>query len=49
MEKIKDSKVKCVVFDCFHMMMFMSINPNETIDDFKACRREMVVESFDHL
>jgi len=27
----------------------MSINPNETIDNFKARGREMVVESFDNL
>jgi methylthioribose-1-phosphate isomerase len=47
MEKIKDSKVRHVVFDRLHMVMFMSINPNETIDDFKARGREMVVESFD--
>jgi len=31
------------------MVMFMSINPNETIDDFKARGWEMVVESFDNL
>jgi hypothetical protein len=31
------------------MVMFMSINLNETIDDFKACEKEMVVESFDNL
>jgi len=31
------------------MVMFMSINPNETIDDFKACGKEMVVEIFDNL
>jgi hypothetical protein len=37
------------IFDCLHMMMFMSINPNETIDDFKARGKEMVVESFDNL
>jgi hypothetical protein len=30
-------------------MMFMSINPNETIDDFKACGKEMVVGSDDNL
>ncbi len=49
MEKIKDLEVRCVVLDCLHMVMFMSINPNETIDDFKARGREMVVESFDNL
>jgi len=47
--KIKDSKVRCAVFDHLHMVMFMSINPNETIDDFKAHGKEMGVESFDNL
>jgi len=49
MEKIKDSEVRHVVLDGLHMVMFMSINPYETIDDFKARGREMVVESFDNL
>jgi hypothetical protein len=49
MEKIKDSKVRCAILDCLHMAMFMSINPDGTIDDFKARGREMVVESFDNL
>jgi len=49
MEKIKDSKVRHVVLDHLHMVMFMFINPNETIDDFKARGREMVVGSFDNL
>ncbi len=49
MEKIKDSKVRCDVLDHLHMVMFMSINPNETIDDFKAHGKKMVMESFDNL
>jgi len=49
MEKIRDSKVRHVILDCFHMVMFMSINPNETISDFKAHEKEMVVVSFDNL
>jgi hypothetical protein len=49
MEKIKDSKVRHVVLDHLHMVMFMSINPNDTIDDFKAHGKEMVVENFDKL
>jgi hypothetical protein len=49
MEKIKDSKVRHAVLDRLHMVMFMSINPNETIDDFKASGREMVVGSYDNL
>jgi hypothetical protein len=48
MEKMKDSKVRHAVLDHLHMVMFMSINPNETIDDFKAHGKEMVVESFDN-
>jgi hypothetical protein len=49
MEKIKDLKVKHAVVDHLHMVMLMSINPNETIDDFKARGKEMVVENFDNL
>jgi hypothetical protein len=49
MENIKDSEVRHVILDRLHMVMFMSINPNDTIDDFKAHGKEMVVESFDKL
>jgi len=49
MEEIKDSKVKRAILERLHMVMFMSINLDETIDDFKAHGREMVVESFDNL
>ncbi len=41
--------VKHVILGHLHMVMFMSINPDETIDDFKACGKEMVVESFGNL
>jgi hypothetical protein len=44
MEKIKDLEVRCVILD-----LFMSINLYETIKSFKACGKEMVVESFDNL
>jgi hypothetical protein len=44
MEKIKDPKVRCVIFD-----LFMSINLDETIKSFKAHGKEMVVENFDNL
>ncbi len=49
MEKIKDSKVRHAMFDCLHIVMFMSINLDETIDNVKALGREKVVESFDNL
>jgi hypothetical protein len=48
-EKIKDLEVKCAIFDHLHMVMFMSLNPDETIGDFKAHGKEMVVESYDNL
>jgi hypothetical protein len=34
MEKIKDFDVRRAIFDYLHIMMFMSINLYETIDDF---------------
>jgi hypothetical protein len=37
----------CVILDRLHMVMFMSINPNETIEYF-TCGKEMV-EIFDNL
>ncbi len=49
MEKIKDLEVRCAILDHLHIVMFMSINPNETIDDFKEHGKEMVVENFDNL
>ncbi len=49
MEKIKDLEVRRVILDHLHIVMFMFINPDETIDDFKACGKEMVVGSFDNL
>jgi pentose-5-phosphate-3-epimerase len=49
MEKIKDLEVKRAILEHLHMVMFMSINPDETFHDFKARMKEMVVESFDNL
>jgi hypothetical protein len=49
MEKIKALKVRCVVLDHLHTMMFMSINLDESIDGFKVGGREMVMESFNKL
>jgi len=49
MEKIKDLEVRHAILDHLHMVMFMSINPNETCESFKAHGKEMMVESFDNL
>jgi hypothetical protein len=46
MEKIKDVEVKCVVLDCLHTMMFMSINLGKTIKYVMACGRENVMDTF---
>jgi hypothetical protein len=48
-KKIKDLEVRCAILDHLHMVMFMSTNLDETIDDFKALGKEMVVESFHNL
>jgi hypothetical protein len=36
MEKIKDPKVRRVVLDRLHIVMFMSINLNQTIESLKT-------------
>jgi hypothetical protein len=44
MEKIKDVKVRHVVLDYLHTMMFISINFGEMIESFKACEREKMLD-----
>jgi hypothetical protein len=44
MEKIKDVKVRHVVFDYLHNIMFMSINSGEMIISFKTCEREKMLD-----
>jgi Na+/glutamate symporter len=44
MEKIKDVKMRRAIFDCLYLVMFMSINPGETIELFKACGKEKMME-----
>ncbi len=36
MEKINDIRVQHTIFDDLHMVIYMSINPSETIDYFKG-------------
>ncbi len=45
--EIKDAEVNHAILDCWHMVMFMSINPRKTIESFKVLEREKVVETFD--
>jgi hypothetical protein len=44
MKKIKDVKVRHVILDCLHTMMFMSINYGEMIKYFKACEKEKMLD-----
>jgi hypothetical protein len=44
MEKIKDVKVRHVVLDYLHNMIFMSIDSREMIQSFKACEREKMLD-----
>ncbi len=46
MEKIENIGVCCVIFDDLHKVMYMSINPNETIKCLKGHGIEKVVKSF---
>jgi hypothetical protein len=37
-------KMKRAIFVCLYLVMFMPINPKETIELFKACGKEKVIE-----
>lgn len=43
-EKIKDVKMRHAIFDCLYLVMFMSINLGETIELFKTCGKEKMME-----
>jgi hypothetical protein len=46
MEKIKDNEVGCAILDDFHTVMYMPIEPNESIEPFMTCGRNKIIESF---
>jgi hypothetical protein len=46
---IKDVEVMHAILNCLHTMMVMSINPEKTIEFFKACGKGKVLECFDTL
>jgi hypothetical protein len=47
MEKINDTRVQHTIFNDLHMVIYMSINPSETIDSFEGCGRKKVIEIFE--
>jgi hypothetical protein len=46
MEKIKDNEMRCAILDDLHTVMYMPIEPSESIEAFMTCGRNMIIESF---
>jgi hypothetical protein len=46
MEKIKDNEMRCVILDDLHTVMYMPIEPIESIETFMTCGRNKIIESF---
>ncbi len=46
MEKIKDNGVQRAMLDIIHIVMYMPIEPDETIETFMINGKIMVIESF---
>jgi len=46
MEKIKDNKMQRAILDGLHTVMYMLIEPNESIEAFMTCRRNKIIENF---
>ncbi len=46
MEKIKDNEVQCAILDDFHTVMYMPIEPSESIETFMTRGRNKIIESF---
>jgi len=46
MEKIKDNEMQCAILDDLHIVMYMPIEPNETIEAFMIHGRNKIIKSF---
>ncbi len=46
MEKIKDDEMRCAILDDLHTIMYMPIEPNESIEAFMTHGRNNIIESF---
>jgi hypothetical protein len=46
MEKIKDNEVQHVILDDLHIIMYMPIEPNESIETFMTRGRNKIIENF---
>jgi hypothetical protein len=46
MEKIKNNEVQHVILDDLHTVMYMPIEPSESIETFMTHERNKIIESF---
>jgi hypothetical protein len=46
MEKIKDNEVRHAILDDLHIVMYMLVEPNESIEAFMINGRNKIIESF---
>jgi len=46
MEKIKNNEVWCAILDDLHTIMYMPIEPSESIEAFMIRGRNKIIESF---
>ncbi len=46
MEKIKNNEVRCAILDDLHTVMYMPIEPNESIETFMTCGRNKIIVNF---
>ncbi len=45
-EKIKNNGVRHAILDGIHTVMYITIEPNESIETFMICGRNKVIENF---
>jgi hypothetical protein len=46
MEKIKDKELRLAILDDLHIVMYMLIEPSESIETFMTCGRNKIIKSF---
>jgi hypothetical protein len=46
MEKIKNNEVQCAILDDFHTVMYMPIEPSESIETFMTSGKNKIIENF---
>jgi hypothetical protein len=46
MKKIKDNEMQCAILDVLHTVMYMSIEPSESIEAFMTHGRNKIIENF---